>query len=140
MVPIPRMPKIDSTITEPLISWGNVSPNTVMIVLLLFVLVLFVTMVYGPIAAFLVESFPAKIRYTSVSLPYHVGNGYFGGFLPLIATSLVAATGNIYAGLWFPIIVAIMTFIVGTLLLRETHTKTIHDETAEPYPTPAGGD
>ena len=81
-------------------------------------------MVYGPIAAFLVESFPARIRYTSLSLPYHFGNGWFGGFTPVIATSIVAATGNRYAGLWFPIAVATMTFIVGSLLLRETKTST----------------
>ena len=75
-------------------------------------------MVYGPIAAFLVESFPAKIRYTSLSLPYHMGNGWFGGFTPVIATSIVAATGNRYAGLWFPIGVAAMTFVVGGFLLE----------------------
>jgi MFS family permease len=103
-------------------------PNTFMIGLLIWVLVLTVTMVYGPIAAFLVESFPAKIRYTSVSVPYHVGNGYFGGFLPLIATALVAAYGNIYAGLWFPIGVALMTFVVGMILLRETKDVSIHSE------------
>jgi len=116
------------------------SPNTVMITLMIFILVLFVTMVYGPIAAFLVESFPAKIRYTSVSLPYHVGNGYFGGFLPLIATSLVVSTGNIYAGLYFPIIVALVTFVIGTLLLKETNHISIHGETEEGYPSPVGAD
>jgi hypothetical protein len=73
-------------------------------------------MVYGPIAAFLVESFPARIRYTSLSLPYHFGNGWFGGFTPVIATSIVAATGNKYAGLWFPIGVSLMTFVVGSFL------------------------
>ena len=104
------------------------SPNVVLMVLLVFCLVIFVTMVYGPIAAFLVESFPARIRYTSVSLPYHVGNGYFGGFLPLIATSVVAATGNLYAGLLFPIAVALITFIIGTLLLRETKDVSIYTE------------
>ena len=85
-------------------------------------------MVYGPIAAFLVEAFPAKIRYTSMSLPYHFGNGWFGGFLPLISTALVAKTGNIYAGLIYPISVAILTFIVGTLFLKETHKNRIWDE------------
>jgi len=90
--------------------------------------VIFVTMVYGPIAAFLVESFPAKIRYSSVSLPYHIGNGYFGGFLPLIATAMVARTGNIFAGLWFPIAIATMTFIIGTLWLKETNHLKIHHE------------
>jgi MFS family permease len=104
------------------------SPNVVLMTLLVFILVIFVTMVYGPIAAFLVESFPARIRYTSVSLPYHVGNGYFGGFLPLIATSLVAATGNLYAGLLFPIIVALLTFIIGSVLLRETKDVSIYTE------------
>ncbi|MBF6594058.1 MAG: MHS family MFS transporter [Thermaceae bacterium] len=103
-------------------------PNLVLITVCLFVLVLLVTMVYGPIAAFLVESFPAKIRYSSVSLPYHIGNGYFGGFLPLIATALVASTGNIYAGLYFPIAIALLTFVVGTFLLRESKDVSIHEE------------
>jgi len=111
-------------------------PNTVMITLMIFILVLFVTMVYGPIAAFLVESFPAKIRYTSVSLPYHIGNGYFGGFLPLIATSLVISSGNIFAGLYFPIIVALVTFVIGTLFVRETNHILIHNEAGEAYPEP----
>ena len=95
---------------------------------LIFLQVLYVTMVYGPIAAFLVESFPARIRYTSLSLPYHFGNGWFGGFMPLIATSLVAATGNRYAGLYFPIAIAVVTFIVGGLLLRETKDQGIWHE------------
>jgi MFS family permease len=95
---------------------------------LIFLQVLYVTMVYGPIAAFLVESFPAKIRYTSMSLPYHFGNGWFGGFTPVIATSIVAATGNPYAGLYYPIAVAAMTFVVGGLLLRETKDKGIWHE------------
>ena len=102
--------------------------NVVMLTLLLFVLVLFVTMVYGPIAAFLVEAFPTRIRYTSLSLPYHVANGYFGGFLPLIATAVVAKTGNLYAGLIFPIGIAALTFIVGCLLLKETHGRPIDEE------------
>ena len=104
------------------------NPDTFMIGVLIFILVLFVTMVYGPIAAFLVESFPAKIRYTSVSLPYHIGNGYFGGFLPLIATAVVASTGNIFAGLIFPIAVAALTFVIGTYLLQETNHLSIHEE------------
>ena len=95
-------------------------PNFTMLVLLVFVQVLYVCLVYGPIAAYLIEAFPAKIRYTSLSLPYHIGNGVFGGLLPLIGLSSVAATGNIYAGLYYPMIVAGMTFIVGSLLLRET--------------------
>ena len=103
-------------------------PNLFVIGVCLFVLVLFVTMVYGPIAAFLVESFPAKIRYSSVSLPYHVANGYFGGFLPLIATAVVASTGNIYAGLYFPIAVALLTIVVGSFLLRESKDVSIHEE------------
>ncbi len=100
----------------------------VVLTLLVFVQVIFVTMVYGPIAAFLVESFPAKIRYTSMSLPYHFGNGWFGGFLPLIATAVVARTGNIYAGLIYPISVALLTFVVGSVYLKESHTLRIWDE------------
>src|SRR5438046_10156435 len=96
-----------------------------MLILLVFIQVLWVTMVYGPIAAFLVEAFPAKIRYTSLSLPYHIGNGWFGGFTPLIATAVVARTGNIYAGLWYPISVAVITFVVGSLFLRESYQTRI---------------
>jgi len=94
--------------------------NKPMLVVLLTILVLYVTMVYGPIAAFLVELFPTRIRYTSMSLPYHIGNGWFGGFLPLIAASIVVFTGDIYAGLWYPIAVAAMTLIVGWVALPET--------------------
>ena len=102
--------------------------NPVMLTLLVLIQVVFVTMVYGPIAAFLVETFPARIRYTSLSLPYHFGNGWFGGFLPLISTALVARTGNIYAGLIYPIVVALITFVVGSLFLKERHTHRIWDE------------
>jgi MFS family permease len=94
--------------------------NWFMAELILVIMVIYVTMVYGPIAAFLVEMFPTKIRYTSMSLPYHIGNGWFGGMLPLLATAVVAATGNIYAGLWYPIGVAVMTLVVGALFLRDT--------------------
>ncbi|HLE55641.1 MAG TPA: MFS transporter [Rhodothermia bacterium] len=107
------------------------------LVALVFVQVIFVTMVYGPIAAFLVEAFPAKIRYTSLSLPYHFGNGWFGGFLPLISTALVARTGNIYAGLIYPIVVALVTFVVGSLYLKESHTHRIWDEIDELRPDAA---
>ena len=103
------------------------------LILLIFIQVIFVTMVYGPIAAYLVEAFPARIRYTALSLPYHIGNGVFGGLLPLIGVSVVARTGNIYAGLYYPIAVALLTFVVGSLLLRETHNHLIWDEvTAAP--------
>ncbi|HUQ47355.1 MAG TPA: MFS transporter [Gemmatimonadaceae bacterium] len=102
--------------------------NPVMLTVLVFIQVIFVTMVYGPIAAFLVEAFPARIRYTSMSLPYHFGNGWFGGFLPLIATAVVARTGNIYAGLIYPISVALLTFVVGSIYLKESHTLKIWDE------------
>jgi MFS family permease len=98
------------------------------LVLLVFIQVIFVTMVYGPIAAYLVEAFPAKIRYTALSLPYHIGNGVFGGLLPLIGLSVVARTGNIYAGLYYPIIVASITFVVGSLLLKESHHVKIWKE------------
>ncbi len=95
---------------------------------ILVLMVIYVTMVYGPIAAFLVELFPARIRYTSMSLPYHIGNGWFGGMLPLLATAIVASRGNIYAGLWYPIIVSVMTFIIGGLFVRETKDVKIHAE------------
>ena len=94
--------------------------NAPMLLLLLTILVIYVTMVYGPIAAWLVELFPTRIRYTSMSLPYHIGNGWFGGFLPTTAFAIVALTGNIYSGLWYPVIVALVTVIVGTLFLPET--------------------
>ena len=94
--------------------------NHPMVIALLVILVIYVTLVYGPIAAMLVELFPTRIRYTSVSLPYHIGNGWFGGFLPTVALSIVVATGNIYNGLWYPIAIAAMTLVIGVLFLRET--------------------
>ncbi len=99
--------------------------NWVMAEIILVIMVLYVTMVYGPIAAFLVELFPTAIRYTSMSLPYHIGNGWFGGMLPLTATAMVAATGDIYYGLWYPIVVAVMTLIIGSIFLRETKDRDI---------------
>ncbi len=104
------------------------SPAAWWLVGLVFIQLVFVAMVYGPIAAYLVEAFPAKIRYTALSLPYHIGNGVFGGLLPLIGLSVIAQTGNIYAGLYYPIVVAGLTFIVGSLLLQETHQHRIWDE------------
>jgi MFS family permease len=109
---------------------GNLFHSSVAwkLILLVFVQVIFVTMVYGPIAAYLVEAFPAKIRYTSLSLPYHIGNGVFGGLLPLIGLSIVAQTGSIYSGLWYPISVAGVTFLVGSILLPETrHVRIWHE-------------
>lgn len=105
------------------------NPNIAMLVFLIFIQVLYVCLVYGPIAAYLIEAFPAKIRYTSLSLPYHIGNGVFGGLLPLIGLSRSAASGNIYAGLYYPMIIAGITFVVGSLLLKETHGVRIWDET-----------
>ena len=99
--------------------------NTALVIAILTALVLLVTMVYGPIAALLVELFPARIRYTALSLPYHIGNGWFGGFLPAIAFAMVAATGNIYAGLWYPVGVAVLTLVVGLLWLPETFRRRI---------------
>jgi MFS family permease len=96
-------------------------------VVILWLMVIFVTMVYGPIAAYLVELFPTKIRYTSMSLPYHIGNGWFGGLLPLVATAMVANSGNIYQGLWFPIVVALMTVVIGVLFLRDTKGKLVDE-------------
>lgn len=102
--------------------------NWVMAELLLVVMVIYVTMVYGPIAAFLVELFPTRIRYTSMSLPYHVGNGWFGGMLPLLATAMVATAGDVYYGLWYPIVVAVMTVVIGTLFLPETKDRKLQEE------------
>ncbi|MBX6424553.1 MAG: MFS transporter [Variibacter sp.] len=99
--------------------------NFVMTVLLLTILVIYVTMVYGPIAAWLVELFPTRIRYSGLSLPYHIGNGWFGGFLPATVFAIVAATGNIYSGLWYPIAVAIMSFVIGLFFLPETKDRDI---------------
>jgi MFS family permease len=115
------------------------NPNQAMLVFLVFIQVIYVCMVYGPIAAYLVEAFPAKIRYTSLSLPYHIGNGVFGGMVPLIGLSICAYTGNIYAGLYYPMIVASITFIVGSLLLRETHGTKIWDEVGG-HPAPSTAD
>jgi MFS family permease len=100
--------------------------NKGMVLLLLVFLVVLVTMVYGPIAAMLVELFPTRIRYTSMSLPYHIGNGWFGGLLPTTAFAMVAATGDIYYGLWYPVVVAAMTFVIGMLFIRETKNVDIY--------------
>ena len=102
--------------------------NYPMTLLVLFIMLIYVTMVYGPIAAFLVELFPTRIRYTSMSLPYHIGNGWFGGMLPLLFTAMVAASGDIYYGLWYPIVVAVMTLVIGTIFLRETKDRDIHQD------------
>ncbi|MGA9580836.1 MAG: MFS transporter [Allosphingosinicella sp.] len=99
--------------------------NKPMVVAILFLLVLYVTMVYGPIAALLVELFPSRIRYSSMSLPYHIGNGWFGGFLPTTAFAMVAATGDIYYGLWYPIGIAVLTLVVGLFLLPETRGREV---------------
>ncbi len=103
-------------------------PDLGKLVLLIFVQMIYVGMVYGPVAAYLVEAFPARIRYTSLSLPYHIGNGIFGGMLPLIGLSICAATGKIYAGLYYPMAVAALTFVVGSIALRETHGTSIWEE------------
>lgn len=104
------------------------SGNWFALVLILTLMVVYVTMVYGPIAAMLVEMFPTRIRYTSMSLPYHIGNGWFGGFLPAIAFSIVAAKGNIYSGLWYPIIIASATFVIGMLFVKETKDSMVYHE------------
>ncbi len=114
----------------PYTNFGDLISNSTVwkLILLIFIQVIWVTMVYGPIAAYLVEAFPAKIRYTALSLPYHIGNGIFGGLLPLIGLSVIAQTGNIYAGLYYPMIVASITFVVGSLLLRESRNVKIWEE------------
>jgi len=99
-----------------------------MTVLILVIMMIYVTLVYGPIAAFLVELFPTRIRYTSMSLPYHIGNGWFGGMLPLLATAMAAASGDIYYGLWYPIVVAVMTCIVGLLFLHDNKERDIESD------------
>ena len=99
--------------------------NYFMTLVLLVIMLVYVTMVYGPIAAFLVELFPTRIRYTSMSLPYHIGNGWFGGFLPTTAFAIVAASGDIYAGLWYPVIIASATVLIGLVLLPETNKRDI---------------
>jgi MFS family permease len=114
--------------------------NPVAMTALVWVLVVYVTMVYGPIAAFLVELFPAKIRYTSLSLPYHIGNGVFGGLVPVIGTAIVAKTQNIYAGLFYPMIVAGLTFVIGSIFVKETHTTSIWDEVHAPAQASAEAD
>ncbi len=102
--------------------------NYPMTMLILVIMMIYVTLVYGPIAAFLVEMFPTRIRYTSMSLPYHIGNGWFGGMLPLLATAMVAASGDIYYGLWYPIVVALMTFVVGLIFLRDHKDRDIESD------------
>ena len=99
-----------------------------MIMAILVYLVILVTMVYGPIAAMLVEMFPTRIRYTSMSLPYHIGNGWFGGLLPSTAFAMVAATGDIYYGLWYPVIVAAATFVIGMIFIKETKDSDIFSQ------------
>jgi MFS family permease len=122
--------------SAPTVTSTNV--NAVMLTVLVFVQLIFVTMVYGPIAAFLVELFPARIRYTSLSLPYHIGNGVIGGLVPLMSTFIVAETGNIYAGLAYPITVAVICFVVGMLFLRETNHTRIWDEVQDAEDTGSG--
>ena len=100
--------------------------DKLMVLVILIYLVILVTMVYGPIAAMLVEMFPTRIRYTSMSLPYHIGNGWFGGLLPTTAFAMVAATGDIYYGLWYPIVIAAFTFVIGMLFVRETKDVDIY--------------
>ena len=102
--------------------------NKPMTVVILVIMMIYVTLVYGPIAAFLVELFPTRIRYTSMSLPYHIGNGWFGGMLPLLTTAMAAAGGDIYYGLWYPIVVALMTCIVGLLFLHDNKERDIESD------------
>jgi len=109
-----------ATGTAARIHFRQASDNWFVTELILVIMVGYAAMVYGPVAAFLVELFPTRIRYTSMSLPYHIGAGVFGGMLSLLATAVVAATGNIYNGLWYPIAVAVMTTVIGGLLLRDT--------------------
>ena len=115
------------------------NPNVPLLTLLVFIQVLYVTMVYGPIAAYLVEAYPAKIRYSAFSLPYHIGNGVFGGLVPLVGIYVCEATGNIYSGLWYPMTIAAVTFVVGSIFLKETHGHRIWEEVGG-HPAAAPGD
>src|SRR5499427_1917286 len=115
------------------------NPNVPLLVLLVFIPVVYVTMVYGPIAAYLVEAYPAKIRYSAFSLPYHIGNGVFGGLVPLVGIYMCEATGNIYSGLWYPMTIAAVTFVVGSIFLKETHGHRIWEEVGG-HPAAAPGD
>jgi MFS family permease len=127
--PVTKQPKLSPVTSDgTAISTTAPNPNVPMLTLLVFLQIVFVTMVYAPIAAYLVEAFPAKVRYTSLSLPYHIGNGVFGGLLPTIGLIACAWTGNIYAGLWYPMIIASLTFIIGSLYLPETHGHKIWEE------------
>ena len=120
---VPAADGSGATVTVTEVATGNADLSKVnwfMAELMLVIMVIYVTMVYGPIAAFLVELFPTRIRYTSMSLPYHIGNGWFGGMLPLLATAMVAFAGNIYYGLWYPIVVALVCAVIGVIFLRET--------------------
>ena len=119
---------VNSTTQAPVAAKEAAAPNVPALVGLVWLQVILVCMIYGPIAAYLVEAFPAKVRYTSLSLPYHIGNGVFGGLLPLIGLSVGAATGSIYAGLYYPMIVAAITLVVGSIMLKETHNTKIWDE------------
>ncbi len=127
-----KQKEFDTTLSEKLVNAGYPKKadldqiNYPMVILILTILVIYVTMVYGPIAAYLVELFPTRIRYTSMSLPYHIGNGWFGGFLPTIAFAMVAASGDIYYGLWYPIVIAVLTAIVGFITLPETKDWDLH--------------
>jgi hypothetical protein len=103
-------------------------PDIPGLILLVFAQLFVFTMIYAPLAAYLVEAFPARIRYTSLSLPYHIGNGIFGGLLPVIGLSLCAATGNIFAGLYYPVAVCSITLVIGSLFLKETRATRIWDE------------
>lgn len=118
---------LDPTVT-PIVQNPNYSPF--MLGVLVFIQVVYLTMVDGPIAAFLVELFPTRIRYTSMSLPYHLGNGVFGGLVPIIGLSLIAATKNDLAGLWYPMLIAGISFVIGALFLPETHTIDIAKDSA----------
>jgi len=111
------------------------NPDIPSLILLVFAQLFVFTMIYAPLAAYLVEAFPARIRYTSLSLPYHIGNGIFGGLLPVIGLSLCAATGNIFAGLYYPLAVCAVTLVVGSLFLKETHATRIWDEVSEQQKT-----
>src|ERR1051326_829170 len=140
--PVTKAPTLTPLTTDPadpnkLVPAKEASnPNVPLLLLLVWIQVIYVTMVYGPIAAYLVEAFPAKIRYSSFSLPYHIGNGVFGGLVPLVGIYMCYLTGNIYSGLWYPMVIAGLTFVIGSLLLKESRNVRIWQEVAT---APASG-
>ena len=119
---------------QPVAPWSRERLLATLLIGILTILVIYVTMVYGPIAAALVEMFPTRIRYTSMSLPYHIGNGWFGGLMPATAFAMIAQTGDVYYGLWYPIVIALATVVIGLFFVPETKDRDIFDDRTSETP------